>query len=70
MIRRKLTAEFRTKVVLEALKEQNSAKELAQRSKLSPQQISTWKRKVWRMLCKDCPGIYGEPILIGSIVIP
>jgi transposase len=45
MERRKFTAKFKTKVVLEALKERQSAKELAERFKLSPQQISTWKRE-------------------------
>ena len=45
MKRRKFTAKFKTKVVLEALKERHSARELADRFKLSPQQISTWKRE-------------------------
>lgn len=45
MKRRKFTAKFKTKVVLEALKERHSAKELAERFQLSPQQISTWKRE-------------------------
>ena len=45
MKRRKFTTKFKTKVVLEALKERRSAKELAERFKLSPQQISTWKRE-------------------------
>ena len=45
MKRRKFTTKFKTKVVLEALKERQSAKELAERFKLSPQQISTWKRE-------------------------
>jgi transposase len=43
--RRKFTAKFKTKVVLEGLKDRQSAKELAERFKLSPQQISTWKRE-------------------------
>jgi len=45
MKRRKFTAKFKTKVVLEALKERQSATELADRFKISPQQISTWKRE-------------------------
>ena len=45
MKRRKFTAKFKTKVVLEALKERQSARELADRFKISPQQISTWKRE-------------------------
>ena len=45
MKRRKFTAQFKTKVVLEALKERHSAKELAEKFELSPQQISIWKRE-------------------------
>ena len=45
MKRRKFTSQFKTKVVLEALKERQSARELAERFKISPQQISTWKRE-------------------------
>lgn len=45
MKRRKFTAKFKTKVVLEALKERQSIKELAERYQISPQQISTWKRE-------------------------
>lgn len=45
MKRRRFTAKFKTKVVLESLKERHSAKQLAERFKLSPQQISTWKRE-------------------------
>jgi len=45
MKRRRFTSQFKTKVVLEALKERQSARELADRFKISPQQISTWKRE-------------------------
>jgi len=45
MTRRKFTSKFKTKVVLEVLKEQSSLKELAQKYQLHPQQISTWKRE-------------------------
>jgi len=45
MTRRKFTSKFKTKVVLDVLKEQSSLKELAQKYKLHPQQISTWKRE-------------------------
>ena len=44
MTRRKFTSKFKTKVVLEALKESSTMAELAQKHKLTPQQISTWKR--------------------------
>jgi transposase len=40
---RKHTAAFKTRVVLEALKERETLSELAQRYQLHPTQISTWK---------------------------
>ncbi len=40
MKRRKFSADFKTRVVLEALKEQNSIQELAQKHELHPQQIT------------------------------
>jgi len=45
MTRRKFTSKFKTKVVLEALKERSSVAELAQKYELHPQQISQWKRE-------------------------
>jgi transposase len=45
MTRRKFTSKFKTKVVLEALKERETTKELAQRFEISPQQINLWKRE-------------------------
>ncbi|MCC4214780.1 transposase [Leeuwenhoekiella parthenopeia] len=45
MTRRKFTPKFKTKVVLEALKERQTVKELAQRYEISPQQINLWKRE-------------------------
>jgi transposase len=45
MTRKKFTTKFKTKVVLEALKERLSNQELAQKFDLHPQQISTWKRE-------------------------
>ena len=44
MKRRKFTSKFKTKVVLEVLKEQESLKAIAQKYELSPSQISGWKR--------------------------
>lgn len=44
MTRRKFTSKFKTKVVLEALKERHSLAELAQKYKIHPTQISSWKR--------------------------
>ena len=44
MTRKKFTPKFKTKVVLEALKEQTTKQELARKYDIAPQQISTWKR--------------------------
>ena len=43
--RRKFTAEFKAKVVLEAIKEQKSLSELAEQFELHPNLISIWKRE-------------------------
>lgn len=45
MTRRKFTSAFKTKLVLEALKERKSLAELAQQYELQPTQISAWKRE-------------------------
>ncbi len=45
MTRRKFTAKFKTKIVLEALKEQETTNELSQRYDVAPQQITSWKRE-------------------------
>ena len=45
MTRRKFTTKFKTKVVLESLKERLSLAELAQKYELQPTQISNWKRE-------------------------
>lgn len=43
--RRKFSAEFKAKVVLEALKERVTIAELAQKHDLQPMQISKWKKE-------------------------
>jgi transposase-like protein len=43
--RRKFSAEFKTKVVLEALKERNSIEEIARKHEIHPNQISMWKKE-------------------------
>jgi retron-type reverse transcriptase len=43
--RRKFSAEFKAKVVLEALKERVTIEELARKHELHPTQIVTWKRE-------------------------
>ncbi|MCP4437558.1 MAG: transposase [Aureispira sp.] len=45
MKKRKFTPKFKTKVVLEALKELSSLSELAKKYNLAPTQVSTWKRQ-------------------------
>ena len=43
MKRRKFTSKFKTKVVLEAISERYTLSEIADRHKLHPNQISSWK---------------------------
>lgn len=43
--RRKFTSAFKTKVVLEALKERKTISELAEQFELHPNQISSWKKE-------------------------
>jgi transposase len=43
--RRKFTSAFKTKVVLESLKERNSVEELSKKYEVHPTQINSWKRE-------------------------
>jgi transposase len=43
--RRKFTASFKTKVVLEALKERQPLQNLAEKFSIHPNQIGTWKKE-------------------------
>jgi transposase len=45
MTRRKFTSKFKTKVVLETLKERETIQSLAQKFEITPQQINSWKRE-------------------------
>lgn len=45
MTRKKYTSKFKTKVVLETLKERSSIADLAQKYEIAPQQIHLWKRE-------------------------
>ena len=42
--RRKFSADFKAKVVLEALKERSTIEELARKYEVHPNQIHTWKK--------------------------
>lgn len=46
--RKKLSSDFKAKVALEALKEQQTLQELAQKYQVHPNQISTWKQEFIR----------------------
>jgi transposase-like protein len=43
--RRKFSADFKTKVVLEALKEKSTLEEIARKYELHPNQIALWKKE-------------------------
>lgn len=43
--RRKFTADFKAKVVIEALKERSTAEELSKKYEIHPTQINAWKRE-------------------------
>lgn len=43
--RRKFSADFKAKVVLEALKERSTIEELAKKYELHPNQITLWKKE-------------------------
>ena len=43
--RRKFSAEFKTKLVLESLKEKYTIEELARKHELHPNQITIWKKE-------------------------
>ncbi len=42
--RRKFTADFKAKVVIEALKERNTLEEIARKYEIHPNQITSWKK--------------------------
>lgn len=43
--RRKFNADFKAKVVIEALKERNTIEQIAKKFDLHPNQITTWKKE-------------------------
>ena len=53
--RRKFTREFKSRVALEALREQHTLSELASKYNLHPNQISAWKKQAKESL----PEVFG-----------
>lgn len=60
MKRRKFTSKFKTKVVLEALKESQGLSEIAQKHELAPTQISKWKKEF----------LLGAESVFDTVIVP
>jgi transposase len=45
--RRRFSAEFKTKVAIEAIKERISVEEIARKYEVHPNQIGAWKKRFW-----------------------
>jgi len=52
--RNRYTAEFKTKVVLEVLREEQTLNQIAGKYELNPQMISQWKRQ----FLEDAPSVF------------
>ena len=61
--RRKFSADFKAKVVLEALKERSTIEELARKYELHPYQINTWKKEAVANLA----AVFGSGNEVGSV---
>ncbi len=48
--RRRFTPEFKAKVAVEALREQRTTAELAQRHRVHPTQVAAWKRRAHQVV--------------------
>jgi transposase len=62
MKRRKFTSKFKTKVVLESLKELHPLSDLAQKYEVSPTQISGWKKA----FLSNAESVFGPPAKGGG----
>jgi transposase len=61
-IRRKITAEFKSKVVLEALKENHTLAELSAKHGVAGTQISTWKNE----FIKNASSVFGAVKVVNE----
>lgn len=61
-IRRKITAEFKSKVVLEALKENLTLAELSVKHGVAGSQISTWKNE----FIKNASSVFGAQKVVNE----
>ena len=52
--RRRFTAEFKSRVALEALRGDKTIQEIAAKHKVHPNQVSTWKRQAMEGLSGLC----------------
>jgi transposase len=59
--KRKFTAEFKTKVVLDSLQERESVTELSKKYTLNSEQINKWKREFKSKASLIFSGDYKEP---------
>jgi transposase len=60
--RRKFSADFKAKVVIEALKERNTIEQLAKKYELHPNQITIWKKE----FLANASAAFGEPTAEAS----
>jgi transposase-like protein len=56
MQRKKFTGEFKSKIALEAIREQKTINEIASKYEVYPNQVSTWKRE----LLERIEGIFSD----------
>ena len=64
--RRKFSSDFKSKVVLEALRERSTIEELAQKYELHPTQINLWKKEAVRPRPADVDPAVATAYLLSS----